>query len=236
VWREAKLSDPAGTVGAMVNVVLGALIAAVLALASQLLIWLRVVPSVDARKRREDRWERSIRDFLELMKTSLSDRATDAHSAQGLYGDLRKLESEPGQDRDRIAGIRADHVWETRKATRAFTDLAHTRVGLLTDEIVALMPDADELFQFETLARKYWLRVAMVAGWNEDDAEAEIDKRWDGEYRARVELIKQARQLADLRHPPRVSPLRRWWRWTVIDVRHAIIYARAKRAVNAHTL
>jgi hypothetical protein len=223
-------------VRAMTNLVIGAVLGALLALASQLLIQLCVVPRVDARKRREDRWERSVRDFLELMKTSLSDRATDAHSAQGLYGDLRKLEAEPGQDRDRIAGIRADHVWETHKATRAFTNLAHTRVGLLTDEIVALIPDADELFQFETLARKYWLRVAMVAGWNEDDSEAEIDERWDGEYRVRLELIEQARLLADLRHPPRVSLLRRWWQGSVAIVRQPIIYARARHAVNTRTL
>src|SRR5215813_5762675 len=211
----------------MVTLVLGAILGAVLTLASQLFIQLRVMPRVEARKRREDRWERAVRDFIELLRTSLSDRATDTHAAQGLYGDLRQLEAEPGQDRDRIAKIRADHVWETRKATRAFTDLAHTRIGLLTEEIVAFMPAADEIVQLEIIARKYWLRVAMVSGWNEDDTEAEIDERWDSEYRARSELIRQARRLADLRHPPRVSLHWRWRRWGEARVRQAVTWARA---------
>jgi hypothetical protein len=119
-------------VRAMVTLVLGAILGAVLTLASQLLIQTRVVPLVEARKRREDHWECAVRDLIELLMTSLSDGATDAHAAQGLFGDLGVLEAEPGQDREGIAKLRADHIWEVRKATRAFTAIAHTRVRLLT--------------------------------------------------------------------------------------------------------
>jgi len=56
----------------MVTLVLGAILGAVLTLASQLFIQLRVMPRVEARKRREDRWERAVRDFIELLRTSLS--------------------------------------------------------------------------------------------------------------------------------------------------------------------
>ena len=204
----AKLSDLSGMVRIMVTLVLGAILGAVLTLASQLLIQLRVVPRVDARKRREERWERTVRDFIELLMTSLSDHAGAAHGVQELLSDLLVLETEPGQDRDRIAKLRADHAWEVRKATRAFAELAFVRIDLLAREIVAFMPAADEIVQLDIIARKYWSQVAMVAGWNRDDTAEEINERWDGENRARIELIRQARLLADLPHPPRV-PLRR---------------------------
>jgi hypothetical protein len=198
----------------MVNLFLGAVLGAALTLASQLLILIRVVPRVEARKRREDRWERTVRDFIELLMTSLTDRASEAHGVQELLSDLRVVQDEPGQDRDVIAKLRADHVWEVRKATRAFAELAFVRVDLLAREIVALVPAAVELIHLENIARKYWVSVAVVAEWNEDDTEEEIESRWDDEFQARTELISQARLLADLPHPPRVSLRRRWWRWS----------------------
>ena len=43
--------------------------------ATALLIQLYVVPRVETRKRREDRWERDVRELSELLTTLLSDRA-----------------------------------------------------------------------------------------------------------------------------------------------------------------
>jgi hypothetical protein len=78
----------------MDTLVLGAVLGAALTLAVQL----GVVPMVQPRARRSGHWEQAVRDLKELLMTSLSDRATDAHAAQGLYVDLLKLEAEPGQD------------------------------------------------------------------------------------------------------------------------------------------
>jgi hypothetical protein len=209
----------------LLGAILGAASTLVVQLLVQLVVQFRIVPRAEVRKRREDRWERDLRDLIELLKTSLSDRATDASAAQGLFWDLRQLEAEPGQDRDRIAKIRGEQVWETRKATRAFTDVAHTRVGLLTDEVVAFMPAADEIAKLGFTARTYWLKVAIASGWDENDTETEIEERWKQEYEARKALISQARLLADLPHPPRVSLPRRGWRRGKVRVRQAITRA-----------
>jgi hypothetical protein len=202
----------------MANILIGA----ALALVVQLVVQLGVVPMVQSRARRAGRWEQAVRDLKELLKTSLSDRGTDARAAQGLYGDLVKLAAEPGQDPDRIARIRDNHVWEIRKATRAFTDLAHTRVGLLTDEIMAFKPGADELAKLEIISRQYWLAVAFISGWKEDDTEGEIDDRWSREYQERTALLAQVRLLAGMHRPPRASMRRRWRRRVVPRLGRAI--------------
>jgi hypothetical protein len=208
--------------GAMMNLLIGA----ALTLAAQLIIQLGVVPMVQSRARRAGRWEQAVRDLIELLNTTVSDRGSEAQALQGLYGDLLKLEAEPGQDRDRIAKIRTDNIWETRKANRAFVDLAHTRVGLHTDEILAFRPKANEIVKLEILARQYWIRVAIASSWAENDIAADIEESWKEEYRARLALIRQARFLADLRHPPRASLRCRVQRWTAVRARRAISWAR----------
>jgi hypothetical protein len=192
----------------MVNLVIGAILGAALALASQLFLRLRVEPGVDARKRWEDRWERNVRDLIELLMTSLNDRASSAHGVQEVFSCLGAAQDAPGQDRDGIAKLRADHAWEVRKATRAFADLAYVRVAMLIREIVGPMATADEVIQLGTLAQKYWTRVEAVNAWSQDDTYEEIEDRWDDEFQARADLICQAGLLVDLGHPPRV-PLRR---------------------------
>lgn len=61
------------------------LIGAGLAMIAQSIIQLRVVPRVEARKRREDRWERDVLALGELLTAELPDRANEAKSAQQLF-------------------------------------------------------------------------------------------------------------------------------------------------------
>ena len=222
----------------MSDLVLGAFLGAALTLAVQLVIKFWVEPKMERRKQREERWQRALRDLIELLNTTVSDRGSDAQALQGLYGDLRQLEAEPGQDRERIAKIRAEKVWEARKANRAFVDLAHTRVGLLTDEILAFRPKADKIVKLGGPCRQYRTPVATASSWAENDTQAEIEECWIAEYRARVALIRQAQLLADLRHPPRASLRRRAQRWTTARVRRVIAWGRtgARRPAIGRTL
>jgi hypothetical protein len=203
------------------------LIGAALALAAQLIVQLVVVPKVQTRARREARLEQVVRDLKELLTTAVSERSSEARVAQGLVWDLWQLEAESRQDQYRIGKIRGDQIRQARKATNAFTDLAHTRVGLLTDEIKAFRPGAPEIVQLEATARRYWLAVAFISEWRADDAETQIEKRWADEIRMRQELIRQAQLLAALPRPPR-TPLRRHARyWIAGRVRSAISWARS---------
>jgi hypothetical protein len=208
----------------MLTLLLGAILGAFLTLTTQLFIQFYVVPKVEARKRREDRWERDMRELGELLTTSLGDRATHARAAQGLFEDLRELEGKSEYDPDRLVQFRTDHISETRKATRAFTDLAHTRVSWLADRIIGFRPEADEITKFQHIRQLYWLRVAVASGWDEGDTGAEVEERWENEYKARTELIGQVKLLVDLPHPPRVSLRQHWWRQGRVLVHQAITW------------
>jgi hypothetical protein len=65
------------------NALLYLLVGAGLALISQTRVQLSVVPRVEARKRREDRWERDVLLLGELLTSELPDRASAARKISG---------------------------------------------------------------------------------------------------------------------------------------------------------
>jgi hypothetical protein len=186
------------------------LLGAATTLAVQLVIQLVVVPRVETRKRREDRWERNVLQLAELLATDLASSASAAKVAQLVCQDLREMAADPSADQAKIARRLPEMLTEARHATNAFRDIAHTRVGLLTRQIERLSPTAEDAAHFSGASRRYWLRVATVAMWHADEnaPEAELEERWDQEYKARTELIAQVTRLDELPHPPR-APLRR---------------------------
>ena len=124
------------------------LVGAATTLAVQWVVQIYIVPRVETRKRREERWERDVRELGELMTARLPDLAVEAQAAQGIFGHLAELEAEPGQNLSAIAASRAIQVSKTRAATSAFTDLADTRISWLADRIEALEPEAYEIVKF----------------------------------------------------------------------------------------
>jgi hypothetical protein len=109
-----------------------------------------------------------------------------------------------------IAHGRTVQVSQARDATRAFTDLALTRVSWLADRITALGPEADEIAKFGCIYRQYWVRAALARMWSEDETTERVDDRWRAESEARTKLLDQVKLLADLPHPPRASLYQRW--------------------------
>src|SRR5487761_1254296 len=65
--------------------------------ATALVIQLYVVPRVETRKRREDRWERDVRELSEVLTTSLTRLASEAHAAQMVF---RTVHAELGDEYD----------------------------------------------------------------------------------------------------------------------------------------
>jgi hypothetical protein len=192
------------------------LIGAAAALAAQWVVQVHLVPTVETRKRREDRWERFVLDLGDLLTTQLAERANEAHVEQGLFRDLRELETEPGYDQRKIteSGVRQARV--AREATRAFESLLSTRINWLARRIEKIAPEASEIADFHKTASKYRARtlIVQVPPEYDDRTEAAFDEQWENEHAAREALIKQVELLADLPHPPHSSPVRRW--------RHAI--------------
>jgi hypothetical protein len=108
-------------VGALV---IGAGLGAALSLAVQAVIQLYVVPRPEVRKRREDRWERDVRELSELITTQLSERAANAWDAQAIFREKRQ----DGGDVD--PAVLAHCALDVQRSMWAFRDIAHARMNL----------------------------------------------------------------------------------------------------------
>lgn len=196
------------------------LIGAALTLIVQVVIQLYVVPRVQTRKRREDRWERNVLDLGELLTTLVRQHADEAYHRQSLYRFLQQqLEGVSGIDEAKLAEARQDEGSKAYQATEAFHDLVNTRVEWLVDRIKSFSDPKPQIIRdFESAARRYWVEAiaTFVPGYDHRTDSAFHAER-KAERDTRKALVKQVRRLADLPHPPR-PPLRhrfaRQWRKT----------------------
>jgi len=190
------------------------LVGAATALVVQLVIQFWVVPKVETRKRREDRWERNVQELGDLLTTRLDKRANEAKVEQGKFRDVRELENESGPDqRTRITRAREQQAWTAQQAMWAFSDLLRTRIDWLIGRIIrSIRPPPDEIVKFDSLARHYQTQAILVGvprPQDDDRTESAFENGWAKERDARMALIKQVEVLADLPHPPRASWLAR---------------------------
>jgi hypothetical protein len=188
---KAASSGP-GWVAPIVAVLIGALAA----LAAQLVIQLYVVPRVETRKRREDRWERDVRELGQLLTTSLTDRANELHAAQFVYRDARGTSGNPA--------LIARLAKEAEQVVFEYGSLIHTQVDWLIAQILRLDPEAPEIKQLDAVWLDYRVRTIEVRPIPEHDTRTddEFDESWEKERAARKTLIEQVKVLADLPHPP----------------------------------
>jgi hypothetical protein len=180
-------------------------------LTAQVVLQVYVIPRVEVRKRREDRWEKAVVEFGDLLSGDLNRSEIRAVSDLFRYcvarhGDDRPLE-------ERYAAV-ADSMWTYRQ-------LVDGRLRILADRIIGLDAEAPALRRFASALHDY--RAAAVAlsllvptEWRPRPKKREGEA---GDYQEAQELNGE-RQLAfgalldatrDLgRHtPPRPTPLRR---------------------------
>ncbi|HYV29947.1 MAG TPA: hypothetical protein VEO53_02375 [Candidatus Binatia bacterium] len=201
------MSSGPGWVTPIVTVLIGA----AAALAAQWVIQIYFVPKVESRKRREDRWERDVRDLGDLLTTLVRRHADEAYLRQSTYRFLQqRLEEVSGVDQEKLAQARQDEGTKAYQATEAFHDLVNTRVEWLVDRIKSFSnPKPQIIIEFESAARKYWLEATatFVPGYDHR-TDNDFDSEQAREREARNALIMQVKRLADLRHPPRAPSLR----------------------------
>jgi hypothetical protein len=185
-----------------------------------------VVPRVEARKRRADRWEHDLRELGELMTTVLAERALAANVEQSAFRYVRQLEGAPDADKDKVAQLKSEYSLKARQATAAFNDLAHALVPWLVDRVASVGRASDEI-QFKNAARHHRIPAMAVDDWSGDYVPPDqiLDEAWDQERDARKALVEQVTALLDLPHPPRVSLPRRGWRRGAVLAHRAITWA-----------
>jgi leucyl aminopeptidase (aminopeptidase T) len=172
------------------------------ALGVQLVVQFWIVPKVETRKRREDRWERDVRELGELLTTSLTSLANEVHAAQLVYREVRDEQS----DRYDPALV-ARQARDAEQAMFAYGSLIGTQVDWLIGRVISPSPKAQEIARLQRAARDYRMRAVFVRVLPEQDdrADTAFHEQWDKESNAREALIRQVVLLADLTHPPRRS-------------------------------
>jgi len=188
------------------------LVGAATTLIVQIVIQYQVVPRVDTRRRREDRWERNVLELGELLTNQVGGRAHEARLAQSLFRAISQREYGPEFDQDKVARGIAERRQTALDATRAFAELVRMRADWLSDRVIAPMTAANRGVEFQQAAYWYRLRALAIGGWNPDDdrPDTEFDETWQHEQDTRSALINQVELLADLRHPPRPSRRRQF--------------------------
>lgn len=180
--------------------VVGAASTLVTALIVQLVVQFWVVPRVETRKRREDRWERDVRDLHGLLAMRLPSVASDALTAQVLYREARDdRTSRNGPEQIQRRKMTAE------KAGLAYRGLVRSEMDMLIDHVVSIKCDAPDLAKLEKLYKAYQERVTLVRTFPDEDrrADAEFGETWIMEDEARTALTAQVKLLANMRHPPR---------------------------------
>jgi hypothetical protein len=199
----------------LMTLLLTFLVGAATALVVQLVVQLYVVPMVETRKRREDRWERDVLELGELLTSLVEMRAQEARGEQLAFRDAWEEESKRDFDRDRIAqqAVRAE------QASRAYLDLVWTRADWLADRVIAFNPAAEEIAKFQSACLRYSDISVKVGTWNvpddrtdtgtwnvpDDRTDTAFEDDWKKEREARYAMVRQARLLSNLPHPPRAS-------------------------------
>ncbi len=180
------------------------LIGAATALAVQIVVQLYLVPKVETRKRREDRWERDVRELGELLTASLTRHAAEAHAAQLVFRDVRDDQTDQYD-----SAVVARQARDAEQATFAYGSLISTRVDWLIGQVVSINPKAQEIARLKRLARDYQERAifARVLPDHDNRTDTAFHEGWAKESTAREALINQVTLLTRLRHP-----LRRKWR------------------------
>jgi hypothetical protein len=194
-------------------VFLGAAFAFLFSLAIQLI----VVPRVEARKRREERWERDVLTLGELLTAELPSLAskarTDAYVMHMISTDLAEAEDVDSGRRDRVV---KDLQEGARESMARYQAVADVRIGWLVDRIVSLDPAAAELRLLEGHWISFDLASKSFSLWDWPDldfSEDKFNRAWERQKKGLSDLTTAVVKLASLPHPPRrPTRISRWTR------------------------
>ncbi|HEV2780367.1 MAG TPA: hypothetical protein VGX25_13330 [Actinophytocola sp.] len=192
------------------------LVGAGLALLAQIAVQLFVVPHVEARKRREDRWERDVLALGELLSAELPDRAAAARRDQSLLNAVhRRLESATEVDAERREELIRELELKANESVARYKALALTRIDWLANRIRDIDANNARLQEFFILAEKYGLHGRFCTLWvpagksYNDDV---FHKAWNLERELAEKLYEFVNAFARCRVPRKASWLRRWLR------------------------
>ena len=179
---------------------------------------------MDARKRREERWERDVLALTELLTIEVPPLARSAQIATGVLQEVNLAvlvkDADPGR-RDRLMREPAKGA---RASMDAYSDAIEVRGDGLADRIVRLDPTDPGLVRFENQWYYYRACVLALRQFNTPDPgydSEQFDKIWKRAEAALSKVLPFVNDLANRKHPPRQYRTAVLYRrtWVVLDTR-----------------
>lgn len=183
-------------------------VGAILTLVAQFLIQRFIVPRVESRKRREDRWERDVLALGELLTVELPEKSLDLRSKQwAMHSTHIHFKREMGDELPPHIREYLDNAkTEASIASTAYRMLAETRKKWLISRITSMAPDSPEMKKLVSLERGHFvgvIGVIILDVIDDDFSEEKFNNSWDQERERTIALQKQVEELAFTMRVPR---------------------------------
>lgn len=179
---------------------------ALFALAAQALVQLVIVPRVDARKRREDRWERHVLELGELLTADVPEAAQELEAQGRGRLTLNRAKDLAHVDRQRWETAFAEHQTQMQEASARYSSLASTRVEWLVRRALSLGADTMPGLEVGWMRYQGSQLLADITSHVPDDGD-ELRQVWKDERDSRDNLLREVEGLAES-GPPRRNVLR----------------------------
>lgn len=190
--------------------IIGVLLGGGVTLVAQTVLQLVIIPRVDARKRREDRWERDVLSLGELLTDELSNAASKARHDQWLLNTLHiSLKNSIDVDPKKAKQLRDELLESASESTARFRSLATVRMKWLGERVVSLAPKSPNLRKLSRQLRFYEVSAlgCTLYDYCDDNFDNEqFEQNWDRERTSAKDLTAT---VADLAHQSR-PPTSRW--------------------------
>lgn len=184
------------------------IIGALVALAGSVFVQFWLVPRVDTRKRREQRWEEDVLALGKLLTFEHPPIVTGVRVGLHTVGMVAEAAGE--LDGDQWSALHAQERENLREANQAFNAL-RLQIDWLSDRVISLAPTNSAIQQFGELSRRYNFRHAklMLLEWRPDlDEEAptteEINKAGEALNAVTIEIVTALKAM--LVSPPPRNP------------------------------
>ncbi|MCA1601904.1 MAG: excalibur calcium-binding domain-containing protein, partial [Acidobacteria bacterium] len=190
------------------NVVIGAILGGILTLVAQAAIQLLVIPRVESRKRREDRWERDVLALGEVLTGQLPPVLREYSIKVKV---LIQLEGSEGLDTSKVRAFED----EARRAASELSSLNDSRIKWLASRVTAAAPESQQLKKFRFRVMQVVMCSSILSSWpyREEKDDEKFMQEVETYEKSVLELLTVVEELADMKHPPsRRQRLPKRWR------------------------
>ncbi|MGX7825729.1 hypothetical protein ACTG9Q_11610 [Actinokineospora sp. 24-640] len=187
----------------------GLLLGAGLTFVAQAVLQLLIIPRVETRKRRDDRWEKNVLELGELLTKEVPEAAREAELKQYLLHYFNTTaRTVEGVNLERLEQSIPAKQQEAETATRRYEELVGVQARWLAERIAAAAPEARAIMRFQIAWEVYRQKSLLCTFYRMREVEytdERFEEDWKKQKKYLAALTAIVRELALMRHPPRAS-------------------------------